>query len=205
MLYVVDFDDLYDGVAERSLEFLKGLKGHVKGLKVTLFTIPQRTSQSTVDEFKKYDWIALAPHGWQHTRGECLAWTSEEGQYKILAARDKGIDAPVFRAPAWLLDSATYEACRQTDTVVADHKDYRVNAMAQVYTYNAVDGKQPKVRSIHGHLTQCRVDNFIGDMFTSGRLNFHQAATFSWPWSVSVPNPLADLTSTPPIPTEVSQ
>ena len=188
--YCVEFDDLCDNVAEDAYEQLSLLHDKYPQVKVTLFTIPQRTSDETIHKFKSLPWIKLAPHGWRHTRGECLGWSKEEAIDKIMLANERGIDAPTFRAPAWLIDRDIYAACSELGYAVADHKDFRLNYTdVQVYTYNNFLGKKPKVRGIHGHLTSV-CDNYIGDMLTDGRLTFSDKATFMWPWEVAVENPL---------------
>jgi hypothetical protein len=186
LTYLVEFDDLYDGIAERSLEQLDTLKAKYPPLVCTLFTIPNRTSNATIAEFKKRPWIALAPHGWHHTRGECLAWPYHEAEAKILGARTRGIDAPAFRAPAWLINRATYEVCRDNSIVVCDHKDQYLKVLdTNVYRYNDPAWRRPKIRPVHGHLTDCAVDNFIGNMLEDGRLTFAKGADFIYPWDAS--------------------
>lgn len=186
LTYCVEFDDLFDGVAERSLEYLLAVKKKYPSFVCTLFTIPARTSDETIAKFKAHPWIALAPHGWRHTRGECLTWPKHEAAAKILDARKRGIDAPAFRAPAWLINRATYEVCRDNNLTVCDHKDdYLKVAGTWVYRYNDPIWKTSKVRAIHGHLTDCATDNFIVDMNKDGRLTFAKEATFIFPWDAA--------------------
>jgi len=183
LTYVVDFDDLCDSVADRSLEYLLTLKEKYPEFRCTLFTIPNRTSDATIAKFKAYEWIALAPHGWHHTRGECLTWAYHEAEAKILEAKSRGIDAPAFRAPAWLINRATYEVCRDQQIVVCDHKEQYLKVLdTVVYRYNDPAWRKPKIRPVHGHLTDCAVDNFIGGMMEDGRLTFAKGATFLAPW-----------------------
>lgn len=186
LTYCVEFDDLYDGVADRALARLQEVKEKYPAFVCTLFTIPARTSDETIAKYKQYPWIALAPHGWRHTRGECLTWPFHEAEAKILQARGRGIDAPAFRAPAWFMNRATYEVCRDNNITVCDHKDeyLKVNN-TWVYRYNDPVWKIPKVRSIHGHLTDCAVDNFIEDMAKDGRLTFAKESSFIFPWDAA--------------------
>jgi hypothetical protein len=184
--YCVDFDDLYDGVADRSLDILQGLKDRYPGFRATLFTIPNRTSEATIEKFKPHTWLALAPHGWHHTRGECLTWAFPEAFDKLTRARDKGIDAPAFRAPAWFINRTTYEACRDLNLTICDHSDNYLHVPhTQVYRYNDPAFRAPKVESVHGHLTQCAVDNFIGDMLADERLSFANESKFVYPWQAA--------------------
>ena len=184
--YCVDFDDLCDTVADRSLEYLLKVKEKHPEFSCTLFTIPNRTSNETIAKFKQYPWIALAPHGWHHTRGECLTWPYHEAEAKILEAIQRGIDAPAFRAPAWLINRATYEVCRDYNIVVCDHLDQFLKVIdTKVYRYNDPAWCKAKTRNIHGHLTDCAVDNFIVNMFEDGRLSFAKKAQFIYPWEAA--------------------
>jgi hypothetical protein len=184
--YCVDFDDLYDGVAERTLDHLLRVKEAYPPFVCTLFTIPNRTSDAAIEKFKAQPWIALAPHGWHHTRGECLTWPYHEAEAKILLARAMGIDAPAFRAPAWLINRATYEVCRDQGIVVCDHKDNYLKVLdTRVYRYNDPAWRKPKIRPIHGHLTDCAVDNFIDEMAKDGRLTFAKGSEFIYPWDAA--------------------
>ncbi len=183
--FCVDFDDYCDATVHE-LEVLSELKDRFPEIKVTLFTIPQRTSASTIEKAKDLgDWVQLAPHGWRHTRGECLAWSDEEARDKIELAREKGIDAPVFRAPGWLLDADTYTACKKLDYVVASHKTFRIpNTGAREYVYNMHLPGGNKFRGVHGHVTPVS-DNYIRDMLSAGQFNFPIDSSFVFPQDVA--------------------
>jgi len=176
--YTCDFDDFCDATLAE-ISYLSKLKTLYPSLEVTLFTIPARTSPSTIEEAKLLGpWLQLAPHGWFHTRGECLGWTSEEAEDKILAAKEMGIDAPLFKAPAWLVDDETYKACAKLDYTICTHKDFRVVGVPiKEFIYNHQDGKVKRVRAVHGHLTPVS-GNYIVDMIKAGQLTFHDDATF---------------------------
>jgi len=192
---VIDMDDLVDAVMVQEhkgqqvslVDFLGEWKERVPPLKATLFTIPNRTSDATIKAMKDLgDWVALAPHGHEHCRGECLSWTSEEAIDKITMARDRGIDAPVFRAPAWLLDGEVYEACRQLDYVVASHQLYRIPSTGvREYVYNLHMGVDPpRTKRVHGHLTPV-CDNWYLDMHANGHLPKDPKGDYMFPWEVA--------------------
>ena len=84
-----------------------------------------------------------------------------------------------------------YEACRDLGYTVCDHKQYNSPCPGSwVYRYNDVDGRLPKTRPVHGHLTNTpAIDNFIGDMLKNGNLNFHPKQSFVYPWDAHVINP----------------
>jgi predicted deacetylase len=196
MEYVVDFDDL-TGENAHKLSVLCDLREKYPDFKATLFTIPNRISQQFIGEVKALgSWLALAPHGWEHTRGECLSWSVSEAVDKIKEAQDKGIDAPIFRAPAWLLAGATYEACARLNLQIASHRDFHLKSTGKTddgvswtnvpqYIYNLTTGRKQGVRACHGHITPV-ADNHILDMARDGRLSFPDKATFTWPWEASV-------------------
>jgi hypothetical protein len=187
MINCVDFDDLYDNIAARSLTRLLAIKEQCPAFTCTLFTIPARISDETIFLYKQYPWIALAPHGWRHTRAECIPWSKDEALWKITAARDRGIDAPAFRAPQWLITGEIYDACAELNYTVCDHIEYRVDhPTCNVYTYNSPHGHAPKVLATHGHLTNCAVDNYINDVYDRGGLRFHPNSTFAYPWQVAL-------------------
>jgi hypothetical protein len=180
--YCVDFDDFCDTTLD-TLDLLEDLKKAHPNFKVTLFTIPQRTSDSSIANAKaRGDWLQLAPHGWRHTRGECLAWTCEEAVAKIKDAARRGIDAPVFRAPGWLLDGDVYQACRELGYAVASHSVYRIpNTGVSEYVYNMF--RKRDLTSIHGHLTDCGF-GYIKDMHAKGELHFRKGI-FKFPQEVA--------------------
>lgn len=191
--FCVDFDDLCDNVMVQQykgkkvnlVEFFQKWKGETPNLKVTLYTIPKRCSPSTIKSMKDLgDWVALAPHGWRHTKGECLAWSDVEAEDRILAAKDMGIDAPIFRAPGWLLDGDVYIACHDINYTVASHEVFRIpNTGVKEYIYNMHMGVfPPRTRRVHGHLTPV-CDNWIYDMHKDGWLKLK--GDFVWPWEVS--------------------
>lgn len=186
--YVVDFDDFCDNTVDE-LDSLSELKDKYPELVCTLFTIPSRTSPSTIAKAKALgDWVKLAPHGYFHTKGECIAWTDTEAVDKIAAARAMGIDEECFRAPAWLLDDDTYSACGRMGYVLATHREFRIPRSRRTnqiyggggiheYVYNAPWGRERGTRAVHGHLTPVS-GNYIKDMLADGRLAFRNKCKF---------------------------
>lgn len=187
---VVDFDDLCDNTVD-TLDILCALRAKYPQFKATIFTIPARCSEETIakareaNHLAQENWMQLAPHGWRHTRGECLSWTDTEAVDKIRLAKSLGIDAPVFRAPAWLLDADVYDACGALHYVVASHDEFRVpNTGVKEYIYNHRRKHRTKFIGIHGHLTPV-MGNFIRDMLHRGDLNFADDTTFLFPQDVA--------------------
>jgi predicted deacetylase len=162
---VMDFDDLCDATREK-LTHVQRLKAAMPNLKVTLFTIPTRTSPETIAAAKELgEWITLGMHGWRHTLGECWSWTAAEARDKMQRAFDAGIDGKVFRAPKWVIDAETYLAAKELGWVIADHKDFRIlGSGCRVYTYNRPLRDLPYIR-VHGHLPNVS-DNGIEEHFS---------------------------------------
>jgi len=195
-IHCVDFDDLCDNVKVQSfrekpvylVDFLHAWKKECPALKVTLFAIPQRLIPENIRIFKLAvgEWVKLAPHGWRHTRGECLGWNKAEALDKLQRARDMGLDAPVFRAPGWLINNETYEACGELGLVVASHDELRIpNTGVKEYIYNRHLGHVPTtLRCIHGHLTPVS-GNWIYDMHAASQLSFPAKSEFVWPWEAA--------------------
>jgi len=182
--FCVDFDDYCDATIDE-LDPLVRLKEKHSGFKVTLFTIPKRTTCVALDKIVALNerfgrkWIQLAPHGWRHTRGECLHWTDDETVRKLKLAKKMGIDSPVFRAPAWLLDLDVYEGCKRMNYCVASHQTFRVgHSGVPEYVYNMPETHG--VRGVHGHMTPC-MDNYIQNM----DLFFPQGSKFVYPQDVA--------------------
>ncbi len=181
-IFAVDFDDYCDATVGE-LEILQKLRDRYPEFTCTLFTIPSRTSPSTIAAANEMgDWIKLAPHGYFHTRGECYGWTEDEACEKIEAGRLLGISERIFRAPGWLLDANVYDACERMDYVVASHVEFRIppnrrTSNPREYIYNTPIGRAPGTRSVHGHMTPVS-GNYIRDMWDDGRLGFGKRQKF---------------------------
>lgn len=193
--FVCDFDDFCDATIDE-LDILRKLKGEYPNFKATLFTIPMRTRKTTINTALGLNighmnkWIQLAPHGWFHTRGECLGWSKDEAVEKIQAAAEMGIDAPVFRAPAWLLDGNTYLACEELGYTIATHEEYRIPSTGvKEYVYNDVRYRLKGTRGTHGHMTNTS-DNYIRDMDKDGRLTFPTTNKFIFPQDAHIVDPI---------------
>ena len=187
---VIDFDDLCDHTVD-TLDILCALRAKHPNFKATVFAIPARCSPETIakvtqaNELVGEKWLQAAPHGWRHTRGECLSWTDQEAEEKISLAYNLGIDATVFRAPAWLLDAHTYEACKRLGYAVASHDEFRIEGTgAREYIYNHRKKHRKRFIGVHGHLTPV-MGNFIRDMLDRGDLTFAPDTSFAFPQDVA--------------------
>lgn len=160
---VMDFDDFCDQYSELDLlEKLRVKNG--KGFKVTLFTIPGKSTEKFLQEIKmRYSWIELAVHGWSHDGiGECQLWSKKEALTKLRRALDLGVFVPGFKAPHWLGSKGTYEACQELGLWAAINVSNIVPIPTGLKTY--VYG-QPHVEDliqVHGHISRT-TGNYIGD------------------------------------------
>lgn len=184
--FCVDFDDLCDAT-RHTLPLIQELSDKYPRFRCTLYTIPQRTSAETIDEAKGIKGVQLAPHGWRHTKGECLSWTDEETEAKIVIAAERGIDAPVFKAPGWLIDGPVYSACEKLNYVIASHDTFRIpNTGVLEYIYNRYNRYY---KPVHGHLSKVEhgaaSKNYIKDMKEQGHLDFKEGTEFTHPQAVA--------------------
>jgi len=100
-LVIAEADDFHDKYDRSGLEMLFYWKSKYPGFKISLFTIPNKTSRQMLDLIKKHnDWIELLVHGWDHDSNfECYSWDYEKTI--ILMDRIRGLYQPVFKAPGW--------------------------------------------------------------------------------------------------------
>jgi hypothetical protein len=115
-LAIVEADDFQDRYDRNGLNFLFYWKTKYPKFKITLFTIPDRTSPELLSLiFPHKDWIELAVHGFNHESNyECYGWSYQKT--KALLERvekrkvdpvGKGIFFPIykkiFKAPGWTI------------------------------------------------------------------------------------------------------
>jgi hypothetical protein len=161
---VFDLDDLCD--QWDPWDTLHRWKDKNEHGKVTLFAIPRRCTDNLLRRYNALPWVEIAMHGWWHTTGECMYWTSEDAVEKFSECERRGF-VKGFRAPKWLITTEVYEAARTVGWWIADHKMNR-NAYANYndvprYVYNSFTRKTPW-RALHGH-THDVCDNGIDEAF----------------------------------------
>ncbi len=111
-LAIVEADDFQDKYDRNGLEMLFYWKAKYPKFKITLFTIPNKTSEKMLSLIggRHYDWIEFAMHGWDHDSNyECWEWDYEKT--KILAERALHRVSPIrleyfrhiFKAPGWMI------------------------------------------------------------------------------------------------------
>lgn len=114
---IVEADDFQDRWDRNGLNFLFYWKSKYPKFKISLFTIPDRTSKEFLELVSKHnDWIELVVHGWNHESNfECYGWDYDKAT--ALMSRIKGIGSPetryyelMFKAPGWTITPTAYPA-----------------------------------------------------------------------------------------------
>lgn len=108
---VVEADDFQDRWDRNGLNFLFYWKAKYPKFKITLYTIPNRTSQVMLDMLQEHsEWIELAIHGWDHESNyECWGWDYERTKmfmHRVMNMRYRDTYSYYtrnFKAPGWMI------------------------------------------------------------------------------------------------------
>lgn len=101
---IVEADDFQDRYDRNGLNYLFYWKSKFPKFKITLFTIPEKTSQPLLNLALNTDWIQLAMHGWSHESNfECYHWDYDTAMTYIERVEKMGCFIPVFKAPGWTI------------------------------------------------------------------------------------------------------
>lgn len=109
---IVEADDFMDRWDRNGLNFLFAWKAKYPKFKITLYTVPNRTSENMLDLLAPLtDWIELAIHGWDHESNfECYGWDYErtkmfmERVEKMTGHGHNMINySKNFKAPGWTI------------------------------------------------------------------------------------------------------
>lgn len=111
---IVEADDFQDRYDRNGLNFLFYWKTKYPKFKITLFTIPDRTSLSLLNLIaRNSDWIELAVHGFNHESNfECYSWSYEKTRALMDRVNNKmWVDGfletfgykKIFKAPGWTI------------------------------------------------------------------------------------------------------
>lgn len=103
-LAIVESDDTEDHYERNGLNFLFYWKAKYPKFKITLFTIPNRTSFEMVKLLECHnDWIELAVHGFNHSSNfECFDWDYDKAKELMEPQFSKGYTRN-FKAPGWTI------------------------------------------------------------------------------------------------------
>jgi hypothetical protein len=153
-----DFDDWgYDHDCRMELEKLKEIN---PSFKVTLFTVPEKTTIEMLDWADENDyWVEIVQHGWDHhSNFECSQWSFEETALSLHKSapyfKVKG-----FKAPGWQISDEALLALGEYDYWVADqpyNKDRRPLGIRVFET-------DPDKGDYHGHTWDCGCSNGINE------------------------------------------
>ena len=151
---IFDFDDW--SIEHDCREQLKSLKKINKNFKVTLFTVPGKTTLEMLKWAKDNEnWVRLGVHGWLHNDNyECLEWTMDQCMKVLQFCHKHGFDS-VFKAPGWQISDGCYEACRRFGMIVADQPYNTERRPNGLFVYEVGDN------SYHGHTWDCGCGNGI--------------------------------------------
>lgn len=157
---IFDLDDLCN--KKNCLKQLIWLKKQIPNLKVTLFTIPNRTNRDLLENLKFFDWIELAVHGLYHDSNfEFSKKDYDFAYYNIYKAYNPDFYVKGFKAPGWQISSATMVALRDLGFWVAvQYSDGRMEGnpdgpyqppVVKGLDYCAINELEDEYISIHGH------------------------------------------------------
>lgn len=102
---IVEADDFQDRYDRNGLEMLFYWKTKYPNFKISLFTIPDRTSTQLLRLIEPHrNWIELCMHGWNHESNfECYSWSYDKTMAFIDRVEKTGAYQKVFKAPGWTI------------------------------------------------------------------------------------------------------
>lgn len=100
-LAIVESDDTEDHFERNGLNYLFYWKSKYPRFKISLFTIPNKTSREMVDLLSKHDWIELLVHGYSHSSNfECFDWDYDKTTELMNPLTNY---KKIFKAPGWTI------------------------------------------------------------------------------------------------------
>lgn len=104
---ICESDDFCDHYSRNGLNILFYWKTKCPNFKITLFTIPEKTSKEMLDLVSKHNWIEIAQHGWNHESNfECYGWDYNTAITYLKRAQQMGYEK-IFKAPGWSITPDT--------------------------------------------------------------------------------------------------
>ena len=131
-LAIVESDDTEDHWDRNGLNYLFYWKSKYPKFKISLFTIPNKTSKEMLKLLEKHsDWIELLVHGFTHSSNfECFDWDYDETRFLMenLSPQYKRI----FKAPGWTItpDYCGYQA--EDDQAISKDKQAVYKALTDL-------------------------------------------------------------------------
>ena len=111
-LVIAEADDFCDKYDRSGLEMLFYWKAKYPNFKITLFTIPNKISDTMLDLLKDQDWLEFAVHGFDHDSNyECWSWDYEKTKALMhrtyhrgpLEYGESGAFKKIFKAAGWTI------------------------------------------------------------------------------------------------------
>lgn len=101
---IVESDDTEDHYSRNGLNFLFYWKAKYPRFKISLFTIPNKTSREMINLLSKHDdWIELLVHGYNHSSNfENYDWDYETTKELMQPLEEKGFKK-IYKAPGWTI------------------------------------------------------------------------------------------------------
>lgn len=138
-LAIVEADDFMDRYDRNGLNFLFYWKAKYPDFKITLFTVPDKTTPELLLKLSSLDLCEFAMHGFNHESNfECYGWDYDKTMSYIDRVEKMGYYKKIFKAPGWTITpgyngypadekdainknvQAVYEALRDRDYIIFD-------------------------------------------------------------------------------------
>jgi len=108
-LVIAEADDFMNQANRNGLDYLFYWKAKYPKFKITLFTIPDKTTLEFLNLINfPNDWIELAIHGFTHDSNfECWEWDEVTAKALMKRVIDTGKYVKIFKAPGWMITDKT--------------------------------------------------------------------------------------------------
>ena len=137
-MVIVESDDTEDHWTRNGFNFLFYWKSKYPKFKISLFTIPNKTSREMLELLEKHsDWIEFLVHGFTHSSNfECFDWDYDETKFLMESISPQY--KKIFKAAGWTITpdlcgyparedqliykdkQAVYKALKDLDFIVCD-------------------------------------------------------------------------------------
>lgn len=165
-LAIVESDDTEDHYSRNGFNFLFYWKAKYPKFKISLFTIPSKTSREMVSLLERNnDWIELLVHGYTHSSNfECFEWDYDKTIELMRPLEERGYKR-IFKAPGWTITpdlcgypageeqliskdkQGVYKGLQALDFIVAD-RHYNKQRRLENGKYICIDC-QPNIVHMH--------------------------------------------------------
>lgn len=192
---IVEADDFQDKFDRNGLNFLFYWKAKYPKFKITLFTIPGKTSKEFLELIGKHNnWIELAVHGWDHDSNfECYGWDYDKTKILMGRVESTGAKWPyykkVFKAPGWTITPTVYPAAPEDPLAKDPTQVYRALIDMDFIIADRHYNKEKRVEGGKYLCVDCQPDlvhMHTWNMMTpdpNERNGFEQVETRGVPWS----------------------